>query len=91
MSWFTQAFRSALPFIQRIAENKNFQQAGEAAFRGIADKITESLGNPDQLKHLAATLQEKAPEMVGVIAAGTPAAKLVDPEVMPPGSVPDAK
>lgn len=88
LSWFKLAFTAALPFVEAVFGTKNFQAAGEAAFRGIAAEIDASLHRPDELRKISSTLKDKAPELVGAIAAGTPAAKLVDPAVMPPGSVP---
>lgn len=90
MSWFTHALQSVLPIIARVASNTNVQKAGEDLFAGIADKIKENLRNPTKLAELADTIHAKAPELTGAIVANTPAAAEVSPDIMPPGSVPQA-
>lgn len=89
MAWFTSVIRAVLPFVTTVVADKNFQAAGEAVFRGLAQKVLANINDPVELKKLATTMDEKAPELVGVIAANTEAAKLVDESVMPPGSVPN--
>lgn len=88
MSWFTQAFHWLLPKVDDALHNKDFQQAGINLFIQLADKIKAALATGDtaQIAKVADTMALKAPELVGVMAANTPAAKLVDAENMPPGS-----
>lgn len=88
MSWYTPALTSVFGWITSAFQNKDFQTAGVAVLNSIAADIKAAIGDSDELKKIAGTLITKAPEIIGSIAANTPAAALVDPQYMPPNSTP---
>jgi len=87
MSWFTLAFTKILPFVADVFETRDIRQSGDKLFGGLASQLKEVAGEPDKVREIAAMLEEKKGELTGAIVARTPAAGLVDPEFMPPGSV----
>ena len=87
MSWFTQAMTRLLPFAVDAFETRDLKQSGDKLFRGLAAKLKEAANDPEQVREIAAVIEEKAGELTGAIVARTPAAGLLDAEWMPPGSI----
>jgi len=87
MSWFTLAFTKVLPFVADVFETRDVRQSGRKLFEGLATSLKEAATDPDKVREIAGMLEEKKDELTGAIVARTPAAGLVDPESMPPGSV----
>jgi hypothetical protein len=73
-------FRRLLDVIRVVSKTKTFDKASELAFKEIGKKIDQNAHNPETIKEIASELIHEAPAIVGAIAKGTEAEKLVDPK-----------
>lgn len=87
MSWYDRGLVVAMPFVEEASELREIAQAGNKLFAGLAAKLKSVADDPAAVTALAVMIDDNRDRLTGAILARTPAAAMLDPACMPPGSV----